>query len=106
MLANTFVCEVEFLGGPVDGHLESLSLPVHSYVGVKVLWSTETEAGQSSDSQTPPSSRGTRVAIYQLDNSRSRISYRFLRTQLLSDQTTRSPDNAMNSLANEHRRSG
>jgi hypothetical protein len=93
MLTNTFVCEVEFLGGPIDGHTESLTLPLHTYVGVKVLWNVEAEPSQSA---------ATRIAIYQIDNSRSRVSYRFLRTQLLSDQTHLT-DEALNTLVEDDR---
>jgi hypothetical protein len=102
MLTNTYVCEVEFLGGPIDGHLESLVLPLHTYVGVKVLWNTDAELPSSSLLRSTQGTAATRIAIYQLDNTRSRVSYRFLRTQLLSDQS-RANDVALNSLIEDDR---
>ena len=108
MLANTYVCEVEFVGGPIDGHTEALVLPLHTYVGVKVLWSLEDDDAQnlsvrSSPSNPSPSSPMTRIAIYQIDNSRSRVGYRFVRTQLLSDQT-RATEEVLKSLIQDDRR--
>jgi len=104
MLTNTFVCEVEFMGGPIDGHTEALVLPLHTYVGVKVLWSTEEDVSAKQAAMSPSNSSGTRIAIYQIDNSRSRVSYRFLRTQLLSDET-RATDEVLKSLVQEDTRS-
>ena len=103
MLANTYVCEVEFLGGPIDGHTEALVLPLHTYVGVKVLWSLEDDDSQETPVRSLPSNTMTRIAIYQIDNGRNRVSYRFLRTQLLSDQT-RATEEVLKSLIEDNRR--
>jgi len=84
MAANSYGCEVEFLGGPIDGHTEVMTLPLHTYVGVKVMWCTEHDSFFQSLINRWRSEPPTRIALYQIDQSSQRLCYRYLRTQILS----------------------
>ncbi|MGE0758508.1 MAG: hypothetical protein AB7F89_04905 [Pirellulaceae bacterium] len=89
MLTHTFTCEVEFLGGPLDGHVEEMGLPLQAFVGVRIvaqesassflrsLWSFWRRSPQPS----------VQISIYELGQRGPRLCYRFLRSQAVSQDS-------------------
>lgn len=100
MSPNASACEVEFLGGPVDGHVEAMLLPLHSFVGIKVLACEENDSFFQSLIKKWHAKPGIRIAIYKLGNTGTKLCYRFLRLQIMSEETLAS-DAAINSLVEQ-----
>ena len=99
MLAHTFTCEVEFLGGPLDGHIEEMGLPLRAFLGVRIVApSTPQSFLRSLLQRWRKSSRDTaQISIYELGDQGARICYRFLRSQAVSEQSL-SSGKAINTL--------
>jgi hypothetical protein len=83
MLAQTITCDVEFIGGPLDGHVEVMNMPLRAFIGVRVM-SVSSLAAFLKKWLTRNS---TAISIYELGNNGSRIHYRFLRSQLVEHES-------------------
>jgi hypothetical protein len=79
MLAQTITCDVEFIGGPLDGHVELMNMPLRAFIGVRVM----SVSSLASFLRKWLTRNSTAVSIYELGNNGSRIHYRFLRSQLV-----------------------
>lgn len=86
-------CEIEFFGGPVDGHIESMVLPLQPFLGVKTL---ADEHAASWLIRMVRMLRGRQpsasilLAVYELaEDLRSLPCYRYLGTQAVTSEQLR-----------------
>jgi hypothetical protein len=79
MMTSHLGCPVEFLGGPVDGHIEVMPAPLEPYLGLKTADVRETNVLLAALARYFPSCRPTRamvlVAIYELEQRERKRPY-------------------------------
>ncbi|MEZ6097781.1 MAG: hypothetical protein R3E01_02300 [Pirellulaceae bacterium] len=74
MSTKCVACEVEFIGGPIDGHVESLDYPATPYISA-----TASEPGHIGEwlrQLLPWNKRVKTVAVYELHESEGQLQYR------------------------------
>jgi hypothetical protein len=89
MSVQTFTCEVEFVGGPLDGHVEEMWLPLRAFVGVRIVTNRTPESFLRAwfKRWRPNDAQAAVVSIYELGESGARVQYRFLRSQALCEKS-------------------
>lgn len=84
--------EIEFIGGPIDGHLDTMEAPLEPFLGVKSVSASESRlllaalVGLLRGSKQPVA---IPFAIYELDCTGSRRCYRYLGTHAVTRQQFR-----------------
>jgi hypothetical protein len=76
MAANQY--EIEFIGGPFDGHRQSLSIPVNSLAETVALPVSRNIFRLLAGYQAAPDAPATSIAIYELEIIGSQRRYYFL----------------------------
>lgn len=85
------ILQVDFIGGPIDGHVDQLSTPLEPLLGLKIARAWSVRRFWASLKELPfrwLNTQGVRLAIYELaEHCDATPYYRFLGTQIIfSDQ--------------------
>ncbi|MCH5373336.1 MAG: hypothetical protein JJ992_05130 [Planctomycetes bacterium] len=88
MAAPRIAYAVEFIGGPLDGRVDLCTAPPHPFLGLVLNTGRSRRSilrrllGTFADTKPVPS----RLAIYELDEDQNTCRYRYLRTQLFTEE--------------------
>ena len=85
---ETFTYGVEFLGGPLDGHVEAMELPLRTFVGVRIA-NSQPQASlllTMLKKWRQIKNGSTVISIYELGSDATRYYYRFLASDKISER--------------------
>jgi hypothetical protein len=86
-MAIHFDCEIEFFGGPVDGHVDLMTLPLEPFLGVATTPKKDVQTLLDLLSRWFRSrKRGVPFAVYELDGDGEKLCYRYRGSHIVCEK--------------------